>query len=129
MSTDQDKIELEKSDARDALSTEQGRRFLWRVLSHCGVYKDFEGEGEHIHKQIGRRSVGLWLMGIVSDASEEHLFQMMREAKNRSIEEKIKNEHAKRDTDRDNIDSIIGDASDTYKLPSYSSDAGDAPIF
>jgi hypothetical protein len=115
--TEKEKIVQERADAEWILSTPQGRRFIWRLLSHCGVYRDIEGSGDDMCKQIGRRQVGLYLMGIVSDASEDRLFEMMREAKTRSIEEKINYERANREH---NVSTYIDG-----ELSGYSADGPD----
>ena len=101
----------ERSDVEWILSTAQGRRFTWRLLGHCGIYRDIEGSGDEVFKQVGRRQVGLFLLGLISDASEDRLFEMMREAKNKSIEEKLNYE---RTESGHNIDEFIGE------LPGYS---------
>lgn len=120
----QTKIEIIRSDTEWVMSTEQGRRWVWTVLSFCGVYHDFSGTKDELLKQVGKRQIGLYLMGIISDASEELLFRMMREAKNQAEEEEY--EHRKQrasDSDTGNSDSrdkgftdlddLIGDF-DTY---------------
>jgi len=104
-------IQRDRLDVEWITSTEQGRRFMWRLLSYCGVYRDIEGNGNDMLKQIGRRQVGLYLLRLVADASEERIFDMMREAKERSIEEKLHYERTNRDTESravNIIDDIIG---------------------
>jgi hypothetical protein len=84
---------------------------MWRLLSYCGVYRDIEGSGNDMLKQIGRRQVGLYLLGLISDSSEDRIFDMMREAKDRAIEEKIDYERNNRDSNTKHvstIDNIIG---------------------
>jgi hypothetical protein len=65
-------------------------------LSHCGIYRDIEGQGEIAAKQIGRRQVGLFLLDIISDASEDNLEIMMREAREEAKREKIEYERNNR---------------------------------
>ena len=104
-------IQRDRLDVEWITSTEQGRRFMWRLLSYCGVYRDIEGSGNDMLKQIGRRQVGLYILGLVADASEDRIFDMMREAKERSIEEKLHYERANRDNDTrtiSTVDDIIG---------------------
>lgn len=79
------------------LSTEQGRRFLWRLVSHCGIYQGIAGDDQSVYRALGRREVGLHVLGELSDIDEEKVFTMMREAKNRAIEQEIINEREKRD--------------------------------
>lgn len=106
-----DLVKRDRDDIEWATSTEQGRRFLWRLLSYCGVYRDIEGSGNEMLKQIGRRQVGLYLLGLITDSSEDRIFDMMREAKERSIEEKLEYERSNRDNKYVNTnDSTIGSA-------------------
>jgi pimeloyl-CoA synthetase len=115
--SEKEKIQLERSDVEWVTSTEQGRRFLWKLLSHCGIYRDIEGDSDEMIKQIGRRQVGLYLLGLITDESEDRFIEMMREAKNRAIEEKIKNDNANRNTSDDDFNDPIG---------SYDSGSGNA---
>jgi hypothetical protein len=113
-----DIVKRDRDDIEWVTSTEQGRRFVWRLLSYCGIYRDIEGSGNDMLKQIGRRQIGLYLLGLVSDASEERIFQMMKEAKERSIEEKIEYERNNRDTKHINTnDNIIGTIDDISGSP------------
>jgi hypothetical protein len=132
---EQDRIKQEKDDCAWVVSTEQGRRFMWKILSHCGVYRDIEtagGENEAF-KQIGRRQVGLHLLGLISDASEDQIFNMMKEAKQRSIEEKIYHERETRKSgatvNDTTIESIIGSASTTDANVFQQYNIGGEPIF
>jgi hypothetical protein len=108
--SEKEKIKLERSDVEWSTSTEQGRRFLWNIMSYCGIYRDIEGNSEDMMKQIGRRQVGLYLLGLITDESEDRYIEMMREAKNRAIEEKIKNDNTNNsDTGTSSeLDDIIG---------------------
>jgi hypothetical protein len=104
-------IQRDRLDVEWITSTEQGRRFMWRLLSYCGVYRDIEGSGNDMLKQIGRRQVGLYILGLVADASEDRIFDMMREAKERSIEEKLHYERTNRDNESraiSTVDDILG---------------------
>jgi hypothetical protein len=97
-------LKQDRDDIEWVTSTEQGRRAMWKILSYCGVYRDIEGSGNDMLKQIGRRQVGLYLLGLIADSSEERIFEMMKEAKERSIEEKIEYERTNRNTDTKHID-------------------------
>lgn len=84
-----------KRDDRDAvehvLSTVAGRRFLWRVLCMCGVYKDINVDDPHeAARKLGQRSIGLLLMQIAGDADQDKLFKMMTEAKSREEDIQVK---------------------------------------
>jgi hypothetical protein len=114
-----EKDRQDRDDISWIMSTIQGRRFVWRMLSHCGVYRGHEGDSEQVMKQEGRRQAGLFLLGIISDASEDHVFDMMKEAKQQSIEEKIKYDNA--NNARSNSDISSGTSG-------YATDSG-TPIF
>jgi hypothetical protein len=101
---DKEKLMRDKTDLEWVLSTPQGRRVLWSLLSHCGIYRDIEGQGDAVFKQIGRRQVGLHLLQTISDASEDRLEEMMREARNEAKEEKLKYERANK---QQSIDTYI----------------------
>lgn len=107
---------IERTDLEVVMATPSGRRVMWRILSHCGIYRDIEGVGESAFKQIGRRQVGLHLLNILSDASEDRLEEMMREARNQAKQEKEEYERANKQH-----------AIDTYidgELPEFGSDIG-----
>lgn len=74
--------------------TEQGRRVIWDLLSFCGVYSDLAGESNDVFKQLGKREVGLHLLGLLADIDDEIIFDMMRESKIRATIEEIENERS-----------------------------------
>lgn len=124
----EEKAKRERHDVETVISTEAGRRVMWRLLEHCGIYRGHEGTPDQIMKQEGRRQAGLFILGIVSDASEELLFKMMSEARNRNIEEQYyadRTNEPEPDTGVTVID-IIGDRAETRSVTSF----GDSePIF
>lgn len=68
-------------DMRFILETAQGRRFIWRQLGECGVFKSsFTGNSTTFFNE-GRRDVGLKLMADVMDAKPDAYLQMAEEAK------------------------------------------------
>lgn len=73
--------ERDLEDLRFLLSTIQGRRFVWRQLSECGVFKSsFTGNSTTFFNE-GRRDVGLKLMADVMESKPEAYLQMAQEAK------------------------------------------------
>lgn len=72
------------NDIKHVMGTENGRRFVWRILGYCGIYKDIEGTGSEADRQIGKRRAGLYLLGIISDIAEDNVFKMMKEAKEKT---------------------------------------------
>lgn len=100
----------ERNDLEWVTSSVAGRRVLWRILSFCGVYQAPVGDTNDIMRQLGKKDVGLYILDLIGDCSEERLITMMREAKNRALEEK---HHADRDDADDypttDIYAFIGD--------------------
>lgn len=74
----------ELADMRLILETDHGRRFVWRYLEACHVFGSvFNNSGSVTYFNEGRRDVGLKLMADVTEANDEALIVMMREAKER----------------------------------------------
>lgn len=74
--------EHELDDIRKVLDTPAGRRVLWRYLSMCGVFKlSFNHSGAITSLNEGKRDIGLNIMGDITEANDEALIKMMREAK------------------------------------------------
>ena len=71
----------EEEDVRAACKTEAGRRFLWRIISACKVFEDFEPLqlDKEDQKQIGRRSVGLQILAIIQGVDKDIFITMMSE--------------------------------------------------
>ena len=77
----------ELSDLRHVLSTDQGRRVLWRLLEHCSVFRTIWDPSSRIHHNAGRQDVGHFVMAELEEADEEAIYRMMREAKLRQRSE------------------------------------------
>ena len=71
----------ELDDLLVVLSTLNGRRFIWRQLSECGIYKSsFHPSGSTVYFMEGRRDVGLKLLADVMEVSPEAYSTMATEA-------------------------------------------------
>jgi hypothetical protein len=70
----------ELSDLRVILSTAMGRRFIWSLLSRCGIYESCWDPSAKVHFNLGRRQVGLELMTDIATADENAILLMMSEA-------------------------------------------------
>ncbi len=82
---EEEKEALETRDLLTVLGTPEGRRVLWGILERCGVYKtSFTGNSETFFNE-GKRSIGLELISKIGTASDDALFTMMKEAKDREI--------------------------------------------
>lgn len=72
---------IEIADTRFILSTQQGRRFIWKYLTHAGIFTtSFTGNSTTFFNE-GKRDVGLKLLADVMEASPESYVSMMRESK------------------------------------------------
>tara|TARA_R110000803_G_scaffold4054_6_gene13896 strand:- start:8811 stop:9071 length:261 start_codon:yes stop_codon:yes gene_type:complete len=72
----------ELSDIKVVMSTENGRRFMYRQLVRAGLYKIsyVAGAGpDHTAFNEGGRNVGLWLSGELMQADPAMFMKMMEE--------------------------------------------------
>lgn len=76
----------EQEDIQFLLSTPQGRRYIWKVLSICGVYRQSAVDsGSWTYFNEGRRSVGLKLLDEVMIADAAAYLKMIDENKQDEI--------------------------------------------
>ncbi len=73
--------EREINDIRQLLQSPHGRRFIWRLLDHCSVFRSIWHPSAQIHCNAGRQDVGHFIMAEVTAANEDAFLQMMKEAK------------------------------------------------
>ena len=73
-----------RADVQFLLSTAQGRRFIWRYLEECGVYRS-SVKGVFNPSEVffyeGRREIGLKILADVHNADPEAYTRMINEAK------------------------------------------------
>ena len=75
--------EQDKEDLKLLLDSAGGRRFLWRLLEECGVYKiSFTGDNYTIFNE-GKRQIGLRLIEDIFNASPNAYTEMRLEATQR----------------------------------------------
>lgn len=77
--------ELEINDMKFLLSTIEGRRTFWRLLSHCKSFGSVFNLTNEIFYNSGKQDVGHYIMAEITEANEDAFFQMMKEAKEGSI--------------------------------------------
>lgn len=71
----------ELGDLRSLLQLPPGRRFIYRVLSQCGIYHDnFTPDALVMAKLAGERGIGLWLLRELDKIDPGMIIQLMREA-------------------------------------------------
>ena len=71
----------ELNDLRLVLSTKEGRRVMWRFMSHCKAFEGIWDGSARIHYNSGRQDVGHFLIKEVEAADQDAFFTMMKEAK------------------------------------------------
>lgn len=70
--------EQEVNDLKFILATEQGRRFMWRYLEMCGVYRtSFTGSSETYFLE-GQRNIGLKLIADIVEADPDAYLKMIK---------------------------------------------------
>ena len=73
-------LESQDADLREILDRGAGRRVLWRLLEHAGVFRSaFSADPYATAFNEGRRSSGLFLLNEVERASPGALGAMMKE--------------------------------------------------
>lgn len=67
---------------RKSLSTADGRRTLWEILSMCGVYKNSAvPSGSFTYFNEGQRSIGIRLITDINEIDPDVYFKMSIEAR------------------------------------------------
>ena len=70
-----------REDLRAVLSTPEGRRFAWSILSACGVYaRSFTGEPLSSAFNEGRRSVGIEILERIEAQAPGSYQTMLKES-------------------------------------------------
>lgn len=76
----------EIDDVRFILSSETGRRFIWKTLERCKVFElSFNHSGAITSFNEGMRNIGLILLSDVMGANPEAYLQMMKENKKENL--------------------------------------------
>lgn len=69
----------ELSDLKAVMSTEAGRRFMWRLLTECKTYSSIFAQNSSIYYNSGKQDVGHFLIAEISEASPELYLKMQNE--------------------------------------------------
>jgi hypothetical protein len=78
---DLERKELQRrEDLKWILSTQQGRRFIWRLLGDCGVFRISMTGSSYTFFNEGKRSIGNALYADVLGADDEAYLKMRKEA-------------------------------------------------
>lgn len=71
------KLQQQHDDLRSVLSTEQGMRFLWRLLGECGIHRDpFNTNALAMAKAVGAQSIGRFIEVEIAEACPEKFLEM-----------------------------------------------------
>lgn len=77
--------ERELGDVAEVLSTVQGRRFMWRYLTVCGIFKtSYSSDANNTFYLEGQRNIGLQLIADVNEADPTAYVTMMQESNKES---------------------------------------------
>lgn len=70
----------ELNDLKTVMATVQGRRWVWRLLAKCGVYR-VSGSNDlaELARCEGKRLIGLDVLNAVLEACPEQQLRMMQE--------------------------------------------------
>lgn len=74
-------------DLEWVLKQPQGRRVLWRLLGHTGMFKSVWEPSAKIHFNAGKQDYGLWLWSECEQSSLDHTLQMQREHSRKESED------------------------------------------
>lgn len=93
--------EQELDDVRQLLKLPAGRRFLWRFLERCGVYKSsYDPSGSRVYFNEGERNIGIMLLAEITQADPESYVSMMLESERQKFQQQ--NEKEKDTKEEDN---------------------------
>lgn len=72
----------EAEDIKAVMSSVHGRRFVWRLLSHCKAFASvFHPSGSQTYYNSGMQDVGHFILSEVTKADQKKYFEMQIEAK------------------------------------------------
>lgn len=77
--------DTELNDLRFVLSSIQGRRLLWKLLSRCRVFGSIWEASAKIHYNAGMQDLGHYIQAEIAEASQDRYFEMLTEAKEGKI--------------------------------------------
>jgi len=89
-----------RDDLRKVLSSANGRRFVWRVISEAGIFKgSFTGNSGTFFNE-GKRDMGLFILNDILKSHPDAFAQMQREAStDKLIQDSVRADIDKGDSD------------------------------
>lgn len=81
LSADNQRVrQKEIDDIRKTLKTPEGRRFIWRMLGKCGVFRNsFNSNSNQTAFSEGQRNIGLDLLNDINEADIAAFARMQNE--------------------------------------------------
>lgn len=71
--------QIEIDDFKFVMEDKRGRRYVWRLLEQCGVFRSsFTGNSETFFRE-GQRNVGLKIISLIHEACPEKYALMLKE--------------------------------------------------
>lgn len=77
---EQSRREQELSDLAVLLELPEGKRFFWRLLTHCKTFESIWHSSALIHYNAGTQDIGHWMLSEIAKARPDVLPQMMLDA-------------------------------------------------
>lgn len=78
---EQRKSERDLNDLAWVMSAREGRRYVWRLLTHCKVFGSVWSSSALIHYNSGMQDVGHYILSQINDLDPELLVLMIKENK------------------------------------------------
>jgi len=74
---------LEESDVKSVLELDSGRRYVWRLLERCGIFRSgYVGGSEQLFFIEGRRDIGQKILNDILEIDPIIFTRMVEENKN-----------------------------------------------
>lgn len=74
-----------EDDLKWILSDKRGRRFYWRLLADCGVFKSSMTGNSQTFFNEGMRNIGLKLLADLNDVEPDAYVLMLKESRDDSV--------------------------------------------
>ena len=69
-----------EDDLKFILSTEQGRRYVWKLLGDCGLYRSPEdSRGDQTQRNIGAQNIARMILSDIVEVDQESWLLMQQE--------------------------------------------------
>ena len=79
------KIKMDRAqelyDLKQIMALPHGRRFIWRLLTHCRVFGSIWNNSAQIHYNAGMQDVGHFIQNEVIAADDMAFINMMKESR------------------------------------------------